>query len=285
MAGRRVASTDIMCHTPRICSRGRATLRCLPKQPFSQDGEKERAVARPLASFSWVAHHRLPCFLSRRDSARQARPDADFSFQPQTVPRQGNACVKRHEHYDVEGPQLERYRTRRVGRPAASRSPGRRGADIDAREARGDLVDVSGQVSWRSGFSCLVGKRRGKRRPYRAGRARDAVIPSAPAGCHGGDNDRGRARSPFCRRRRQPIVAAHIQRCSHRGYRTRVKGRIAGWGLVRTHAAGAARVLPRPAPPRPLGASLLAPGAPPDAGLLGAIASRIPATEGGRAVP
>ena len=46
--------------------------------------------------------------------------------------------------------------------------------------------------------------------------------------------------------------------------------RIAGWRLVRTHAAGAARVLPRPATPRPLGAPLLAAGAPPDRRLLGA---------------
>jgi hypothetical protein len=61
-------------------------------------------------------------------------------------------------------------------------------------------------------------------------------------------------------------------------------GRIAGWGLVRTHAAGAACVLPRPATPRPLGALLLAAGAPPDAGLLGATASRTPATEDARAI-
>ena len=46
--------------------------------------------------------------------------------------------------------------------------------------------------------------------------------------------------------------------CSHRCTRTRVRGRITGWRLVRTHAAGAARVLPRPATPRPLGAALLA---------------------------
>jgi hypothetical protein len=67
-------------------------------------------------------------------------------------------------------------------------------------------------------------------------------------------------------------------------YLTSGAERIAGWGLVRTHAAGAACVLPRPATPRPLGASLLAAEAPPDAGLLGATASRIPATEGARAV-
>jgi hypothetical protein len=59
---------------------------------------------------------------------------------------------------------------------------------------------------------------------------------------------------------------------------------VAGWGLVRTHAAGAARVLPRPATPRPLGASLLAAAAPPDAGLLGATASRNLATEDVRSV-
>ena len=46
--------------------------------------------------------------------------------------------------------------------------------------------------------------------------------------------------------------------------------RITGWRLVRTHAAGAARVLPRRATPRPLGASLLAAGASPDRRLLGA---------------
>jgi hypothetical protein len=45
---------------------------------------------------------------------------------------------------------------------------------------------------------------------------------------------------------------------------------ISGWRLVRTHAADAARVLPSRAPPRPLGASLLAAGAPPDRRLLGA---------------
>jgi hypothetical protein len=59
---------------------------------------------------------------------------------------------------------------------------------------------------------------------------------------------------------------------------------VTGWGLVRTHAAGAACVLPRPATPRPLGATLLAAAAPPDVGLLGATASRIPGTEGARAV-
>src|SRR5579862_6524522 len=47
-------------------------------------------------------------------------------------------------------------------------------------------------------------------------------------------------------------------------------GRIAGWRLVRTHAAGAARVLPRRATPRPLGASLLAAKASPAGRLLGA---------------
>ena len=44
---------------------------------------------------------------------------------------------------------------------------------------------------------------------------------------------------------------------------TRVRGGVAGWGLVRTHAADAARVLPRPAPP---GRS----APPPETGLLSA---------------
>jgi hypothetical protein len=46
--------------------------------------------------------------------------------------------------------------------------------------------------------------------------------------------------------------------------------RITGWRLVRTHAADAARVLPSRAPHRPLAASLLAAGAPPDRRPLGA---------------
>jgi hypothetical protein len=281
MAGRRIASTDIMCHTSRTCSRGRATLRCLPKQHFFQDGEKERAVARPPGSFSWVAHHRLPYFLSGRETGPgEVRPDADFSFQPQTAPRQGNAFVKRHEHYDVERPQLERYRTRRVGGPAASWSPSARGRR-HSRGLRRDLVDVSGyqhpvQLPCRN----VAGKA-----DLPSGEGARCRHPVCPRGCHDGDNDRGWARSPSCRRSRQPLVAAHVPRCSRRGYRSRVRGRIAGWGLVRTHAAGAARVLPRPATPRPLGAALLAAGPPPEAGLLGAVASRIPAAEGARAVP
>jgi hypothetical protein len=177
MVSGRIASAVGIGPDLHLLSRVRPTGRCLPKQLVFHGDEKGGAAARPLASFSWVAHHRLPYFLSRRETALdEVRPDAEFSFQPQTVPRQGNAFIKRHEHYDVEGRQLE-------------------------------------------------------------------------------------------------------------SYRTRVRGRIAGWGLVRTHAADAARVLPRPAPPRPLGATLLAPGAPPDASLLGAFASRVPATEVVRAIP
>src|SRR4029078_8397361 len=55
---------------------------------------------------------------------------------------------------------------------------------------------------------------------------------------------------------------------------TKRRSRIAGWGLVRTHAAAAARVLPSPAPPRPLGATLLSSEAPPEPEVLGAFASR-----------
>ncbi len=66
-----------------------------------------------------------------------------------------------------------------------------------------------------------------------------------------------------------------VDRCVPSSLSSRCRTRIAGWGLVRTHAADAARALPSPAPPRPLGASLLAGAAPPDGrGLLGAIASR-----------
>jgi hypothetical protein len=50
--------------------------------------------------------------------------------------------------------------------------------------------------------------------------------------------------------------------------------RIAGWGLVRTHAADAACVLPRPATSSPFGAALLTGRAPPDRTLLGDEASR-----------
>jgi hypothetical protein len=281
MVSGRIASAEIIGPDLHLLSRAPVTVRSLSEQHFFQDGEKERAVARPLASFSWVAHHWLPYFLSRRETAlAEVRPGADFSFQPQTVPRQGNAFVKRHEHYDVEGPQLERYRTRRVGRPAASWSPSARGRR-HPREPRGDLVDVSG---YRHPIQLPCRNVAGKG-DLPSGEGARCRHPVCPRGCHGGDNDRGWARSPFCRRSRQPIVAGHVQRCSRLGYRSRVGGRIAGWGLVRTHAAGAARVLPRPATPRPPGATPLAPGAPPDAGLLGAGASRIPATEGGRAVP
>jgi hypothetical protein len=61
-------------------------------------------------------------------------------------------------------------------------------------------------------------------------------------------------------------VDADASACS----RTGGLERIAGWRLVRTHAADAPRVLPRRATPRPLGASLLAAKASPDWGLLGA---------------
>jgi hypothetical protein len=58
--------------------------------------------------------------------------------------------------------------------------------------------------------------------------------------------------------------------------RSRGVGRIAGWGLVRTHAAGAARAVPSPSTPRPLGAPLLSCEAPsePAPEQLGAFASR-----------
>jgi len=83
-----------------------------------------------------------------------------------------------------------------------------------------------------------------------------------------------------CQLHEKRDVYADASDCS----RTSGVERITGWGLVRTHAAGAARVLPRPASPRPLGASLLAVGAPPDAGLLGAAASRAHARRGLNAV-
>jgi hypothetical protein len=63
--------------------------------------------------------------------------------------------------------------------------------------------------------------------------------------------------------------------------RSSVIGAVAGWGLVRTHAADAARVLPSPPTPRPLGAPLLSSEASPDPEMLGATASRSPETGGG----
>ena len=83
-----------------------------------------------------------------------------------------------------------------------------------------------------------------------------------------------------CRLHEKYVVDAAVSTCS----RTSGAEQIAGWGPVRTHAADAARALPRPAKPRPLGASLLAAGASPNAGLLGAFASRPPVAESTRAV-
>jgi hypothetical protein len=56
--------------------------------------------------------------------------------------------------------------------------------------------------------------------------------------------------------------------------------RIAGWRLVRTHAAGAARALPRGTTSRPLCAPLLSCATSPDPEPLGAVASRRPNTGG-----
>src|SRR5665213_1169694 len=74
--------------------------------------------------------------------------------------------------------------------------------------------------------------------------------------------------------REPPVDKTYVTIVHSRLLPTSGMRRVAGWGLVRTHAAGAARALPSPASPRPLGASLLACRAAPEAELLGAFASR-----------
>jgi hypothetical protein len=115
------------------------------------------------------------------------------------------------------------------------------------------------------------------RQPWPLGRVRSLPRPGAPR------RPPQRALGAIAKSSRHPLFSAEKRNSAarrHENYCVDVHaticvptsgvGRITGWRLVRTHAAGAARVLPRRATPRPLGASLLAAKASPDRRLLGA---------------